>query len=71
MLFYSVVRFSASPAAEKKQTQQLNMTAEKKAQQDEVAKRRIKRLPASPASEKKQKQQLKKKEGSAGQDLAQ
>jgi hypothetical protein len=39
MLFCSVVRFCASPAAEKKQKQQLNMTAEKnKAQQDKVAK---------------------------------
>ncbi len=58
MLFCSVVGFCASPAAEKKQKQQLNMTAEKKAQQDKVAKRKIARLPASPAAEKKQMQQL-------------
>ncbi len=56
MLFCSVVRFCASPAAKKKQTQQLIMTAEKKAQQDKVAKHKITRLPASPAAEKKQKQ---------------
>jgi hypothetical protein len=31
------------------------MTAEKKDQQDKVAKRKITRLPASPAAEKKQK----------------
>ncbi len=59
MIFCSVVMFPASPAAEKKQKQGLNMTAEKKAQQDKVAKRKITRLPASPAAEKKQKQQLK------------
>jgi hypothetical protein len=58
MLFCSVVRFCASPTAEKKQMQQLNMTVEKKAQQDKVAKRRITRLPASPTAEEKQKQQL-------------
>ncbi len=34
------------------------MTAENKAQQEEVAKCKITRLPASPAAEKKQKQQL-------------
>jgi hypothetical protein len=35
VLFCSVVRLPASPTAEKKQKQQLNMTAEKKkAQQD-------------------------------------
>jgi hypothetical protein len=57
MLFRSVVRFPTSPAAEKKQKQHFNMTAEeKKAQQDEVAKDKITRLPASPAAEKKQKQ---------------
>ncbi len=59
MIFCSVVRFPASPTAEKKQKQGLHMTAEKKAQQDKVAKRKITRLPASPAAEKKQKQQLK------------
>ncbi len=38
-VFCSVVRFPASPAAEKKGKQWLNMTAEKKkAQQDKVAK---------------------------------
>jgi hypothetical protein len=37
ILFCSVVRFRASPAAEKKQKQQLNMPVEKKTQQDEVA----------------------------------
>jgi hypothetical protein len=34
------------------------MTAEKTAQQDEVAKHKITRLPTSPAAEKKQKQRL-------------
>jgi hypothetical protein len=34
------------------------MTAEKKAQHNKVAKRKITRLPASPAAEKKQKQQF-------------
>ncbi len=58
MLFCSVVRFPASPTAEKKQKQRLNTTAEKKAQQDKFAKRKITRSPASPAAEKKQKQQL-------------
>jgi hypothetical protein len=53
MLFCSVVRFSASLAAEKKRKQRLNMTAEKKAQQAEVAKRKITRLPASLSAEKK------------------
>jgi hypothetical protein len=68
-MIFSVVRFPA-PAAEKKQKQGLNMTAEIKAQQDEVAKHKITRLPASPAAEKKQNQHIKmtaeKKEGSAG-----
>jgi hypothetical protein len=50
MLFCSVVRFRASPAAEKKQKQQLNMTVETKAQQDKVAKCKI------AAAEKKRKQ---------------
>jgi hypothetical protein len=59
MIFCSVVRFPASSAAEKKQKQGLNMTAEKKAQQDEVSKRKITRLPTSPTAEKKRKQQLK------------
>jgi hypothetical protein len=70
----SVVRFPASPAAEKKLKQRLNMAAEKKkAQQDKVAKRKITRLPTSPAAEKKQKQQLNmtaEKKGSAGQEFA-
>jgi hypothetical protein len=57
-MLFSVVRFCASPAAEKKQKQQLNMTVEKKAQQDMVAKHKITRLPASLAAEKQQKQQL-------------